>query len=181
MCACLLDYEAPIYAIESGREFFQGSLVAQILERQRVKELVMDSRFLPMSNKVLEILKPIDTLIVKYQSYSVPISKVLPDFYAFTFHFKVLYTNKVITLAEREYLCALSEDRNLFMYGEAHGFLYLLDHRFTGEGLPRVNCCQLEDLLLNSPSEENTPVDDERQMHMLSELNQFFILCRRQK
>ena len=82
---------------------------------------------IPMLKMALAILKLIDALIEKYQSDSVTIFEVLLNFCALPVHFKVLYTNKVITLEERECLCALLGDRFQFMYGEAHRFSYLLN------------------------------------------------------
>ena len=70
-----------------------------------MKELVTDLILILILKKKMEILKPIDLLIVKYQSDSVSIYKVLPNFNVLLVHFKELYTNKVITLAERKYLC----------------------------------------------------------------------------
>ena len=100
MRASLLGSEDPIYAIVNSCDFVQGSLVAQRLERQRVKELVMYQTFILMLNKALEILKPIDELILKCKSDSVPIYVVLPNFHALPVHFKVLHTNNFITLKE---------------------------------------------------------------------------------
>ena len=63
------------YTCDTKRKFFfKGSLVAQRLERQKMKELVIDLRFIPMLNNALVILKTIDVLSVKYHSDSIPIS-----------------------------------------------------------------------------------------------------------
>ena len=132
ICASLLESEAPIYAIISGREFVQVSSVAQILEHQQVKELVTHSSFIPMLKKALKMLKLIAALIVKYQSDSVHISEVLPNFCVLPVHFKVLYTNKVITQAERDYLCALLGYQFQFMYEDTHRLSYRINPCFIG-------------------------------------------------
>jgi hypothetical protein len=48
-------------------------------ERERSKGIIDNSKFRDLLIKSLAILKPIDALIVKYQSDAVPVSDVVPD------------------------------------------------------------------------------------------------------
>jgi hypothetical protein len=48
------------------------------------------------------------------------------------------------------------------MYGVAHGLSYLLDPRHIGDGLPADSRSSLEEVLINSPVDNVTPIDDGR-------------------
>jgi hypothetical protein len=114
---------------------------AQKAERLRIKNIIVSDNFSPLLEKSIAILKPIDELIVKYQSDQVTISEVLPDFHALPAQFARL---QCAAVQEINFLQNASKDRLQFMYGKAHGHLYLLDPRFLGEGLPPGNRVELE-------------------------------------
>jgi hypothetical protein len=48
------------------------------------------------------------------------------------------------------------------MYGVAHGLSYLLDSRHIGDGLLADSQSSMEEVLINSPVDDVTPIDDDR-------------------
>jgi hypothetical protein len=48
------------------------------------------------------------------------------------------------------------------MYGVAHDLSYLLDPRHIGDGLPMDSQNSLEEVLINSPVDDVTPIDNGR-------------------
>ena len=123
----------------------------------------------------MAILRPLDRLIVKYQSDKIPISEVLPDFLNLQTEFKILHNDKVITTGERDYLIKLAEQRVDFMYDAAHGVSYLLDPVLLGGGMPSANRCSSQDALINKPIDDEQPVDDAHRRHIYLEYPKFKI------
>jgi hypothetical protein len=180
MFVSLLASERIIHAIVTAREFVVGT-TAQKAERQKIKELITDDNFIRMINKALGILKPIDALIVKYQSDKVPVSEGFPDFYLLPERFVALRAAQVIADVELQYLTMLAANRFKFMYGTAHGLSYLLDPRHRREGLPPESRRQLEDALIITPADDQTAVDEKRQRELFSEFTDFVIETRKEK
>ena len=78
MFSSLLDSERDLYALDTERDFVKGSF-AQKSKCAKVKEIVMNDRFVDMLRKALKLLIPIDWLNIKYRSDKVPISDVGPE------------------------------------------------------------------------------------------------------
>ncbi len=121
-----------------------------------------DDAFVNNLRKALAILAPIDALIIKYQSDKVPISEVMPDFHNLPKEYKKVMSSSIITRQEFEYLVVLAQRRFQFMYGVAHGLLYLLDPQHIGDGLPADPRSSLEEVLINNPVDDVTPINDGR-------------------
>ncbi len=122
MFRSLLDGEEALFQLVTGRDFVTGT-AAQKAERQSIADTVANPTFIPLLQKAIEILTPIDAAIVYYQSDDVPISEV-----NMTFLSKLpssISAMKLVSDAERAYLLQLVEKRMLFMYGDAHGIASL--------------------------------------------------------
>ncbi|KAH6576375.1 hypothetical protein BASA81_017429 [Batrachochytrium salamandrivorans] len=168
MCQRLLNSKSHLHTISSARDFIKGT-AAQQAERQKVKDIIADNQFVAKLKKALAIMVPLNRLIVKYQSDKVFISEVMPDFHALPKEFKTLLDFKIITQNEFEYLSSVSHAQFLFLYGTAHGLLYLLDSFLLGEGLPSDIRNDLETALFETPVDNVThPVTRERRLFTCS-------------
>jgi hypothetical protein len=61
------------------------------------------------------------------------------------------------------------------MYGVAHGLSYLLDPRHIGNGLPADSRSSLEEVLINSPIDDVTPIDDGCKEKLYIQFTTYFI------
>lgn len=180
MCQSILDSERQLHTIVSARNFVTGT-AAQKAERERIKTIISNRNFVDQLEKCLIILKPIDTLIVKYQSDNVAISEVFPDFHALPEKFKKMFDNHNITESELGYLVKLSQQRFQFMYGTAHGLAYLLDPRFLGDGLPQQQRRALEETLISTPIADDGTISEQTKEELYTQFTAFFILASQDK
>ena len=114
----ILDSERLIYSIITERDFIAGT-VKQKAVRQHLRDIVTKDNFMCLLEKALKILEPINALIVKFQSDSVPVSKVVTAFNNITNEFQSL--TAWLTTAKIKYFKQLAANRFEFMYGDAHG------------------------------------------------------------
>jgi hypothetical protein len=122
VCLSLLESERHLHAIVTARDFVQGT-AAQNSERLKIREVVTDDNFVENLKETLDILEPLDKLIVKYQSDKVPISEVTHDFHALLDAFMKSFAADIITRMQLGYLVLLSKRRFQFMYGAARWFV----------------------------------------------------------
>ena len=101
MAKTLLASERHIYALVSGRNFIQGT-ASQKAQRSEVRTTVTDERFVEKLENMMAILRPLDRLIVKYQSDETPISEVLLDILNLQTEFKIFHNDNIITTEERD-------------------------------------------------------------------------------
>jgi hypothetical protein len=179
MLQSLLDSERHLREAVTAGDFIQGT--APQKEQTSVYAIVTDDGFVESLKKSLAILRAIDRLIVKYQSDKVPISELTPDFNGLPVEFAKLLRDNVITDEEQVCLCTLAARRYNFMYGEAYGLSYLLDPRFLGETMSWQTRCDLENLLVNTPADDTTPVDDRRKELVSLEYARFKIAAEKER
>lgn len=180
MCSTLLESERHLHAIVSGRDFVVGS-AAQKAEKLRVKNTVIHDDFIPNLRKALAILGPLDCLIVKYQSDKVPISEVIPDFKSIVIKYEKLCRSEIIDQAEYDYLVFLTNYRFEFMSSEAHGLSCILDPRYLGSYLSPATRLELEDILVNTPIDDDDPGDDERKEKLFVQMTEYLIAAAQEK
>ena len=177
----LLMSERILHAIVTARDFIKGT-AAQKAERTRIKGVITSDNFIALLTKSLAILIPIDTLIVKYQKDSVSVSEVWPDFDALPDQFAKLQLDGHASAEEVNYLIMLLKSRYQFMYGKAHGLAFLLDPRFAGEEGPETtNRGELENILLDTPMDDQTPVDDARREVLYLQFTSYTISAMKEK
>jgi hypothetical protein len=169
-----------MHAIVSARDFSKGTAV-QKAERTWIKEVITKEDYVTMLEKSLAILKPIDFLIVKYQSDSVPVSEVLQDFNDLPMKFRSLQNSGHANIAEVNYLVQRAESRYKFMYGRAHGLAFLLDPRFIGQGLIPAQRTELENILIDIPQDNHTPVDQARREAIYMQFTNYVISATKEK
>jgi hypothetical protein len=61
------------------------------------------------------------------------------------------------------------------MYGVAHGLSYLLDPRHIGDELPADSQSSMEEMLINTPVDDVTPIDDGRKEKLYIQFTTYFI------
>ncbi len=175
MCQSLLDSEQHLHTIVNQRDFLTKGGASQKSDRTQIKEFVSDALFLVDLKKSIAILTPLDALIVKYQSDSVPISEVIPDFNKLPKQFETLRALGTINPAECSYLNNLAVSRLKFMYGKGHGMAYLLDPQMLGDELPIQEKSNLEMELFLTTKDNVTPTNEERQEQLFVEYTNFVI------
>ena len=141
--------EEVLHQIVNAREFIDGS-AAQKVKRQEVKDIICNVSFPNNLTKSIAILTPIQQGIVKFQSDKIALSEVYR-------HFAVtmpqMYRSIDCLLGnELLYLLRLVESRLDFMYGEALGLSYILDHNYLAEGMCALHRQDAEDMLYKSGS-----------------------------
>jgi hypothetical protein len=105
----------------------------------------------------------------------------MPDLHGLPTEFAKFYAGNVVTAEEWEYLIKLATYHFQFKYGDLHGLSYFLDPVVLGEGLPSLNRCSLEDLLINPPTDDAQPVDDQCNEQLYLEYKQFKIAVTKEK
>ncbi|KAI2510962.1 transposase [Fragilaria crotonensis] len=149
MTKTLLAAEEVLLQLVSSRDFVRGT-AAQKAERQDILNTIGNPTFVPYLSKMIEMLSPIDSAIVYYQSDSVPISEVYR-----TFSSKLPLSIHAMTLIngpERQYMLNLITKRMSFMYGDAHGIAYVLDPRYLGMDMSPDQRIEVEDMIYSHPT-----------------------------
>lgn len=75
----VLDSKAILHNLVCERDFIGGT-AAQNAERTRIKYILIDLSFKTNLNESLELLRPIEKRVVKYESDCCSVSKILPHF-----------------------------------------------------------------------------------------------------
>jgi hypothetical protein len=176
----ILSSERIIYSLVSSRDFIQGNS-KQKEERTTIRDIVIRQDFLDTLKKSISILLPIDRLVVKYQSDSVPISEILVDFGDLIQDFTQLHDSEQISDTEKDYLRRLCKQRYEFMYGDSHGLSYLLDPRYIGERLSIEKRKDLENLLFAFPLSDSDPQQQESMIKIYQQYTQFVISAQAEK
>jgi hypothetical protein len=99
----------------------------------------------------------------------------MSDFHNLPEEYKKVMSSNIITRQDFEYLVVLAQQRFQFMYGVAHGLSYLLDPRHIGDRLPADSRSSLEEVLINSPVDDVTPIDDGCKEKLYIEFTTYFI------
>ena len=128
----VLDSENFIYSIVTARDFNNSVTLTEVqkIDRTRILNFVSRVNFKEMLVEGIEICKPIDELIVQFQSSRVPLSVVYDRFDRLSESY-IGITNE----QKRAYINGRIEHYWALCYGKAHAVAYLLDPRFIGERL----------------------------------------------
>ena len=179
----LLKSENVLLNIVQGRNWLLTGTADQRAKRSKVHDVIADVAFLQNLKKSIAILKPIDELIVYFQSDRVPLSDVYNAFVRLPNVFKNVHE---INNVEKAYLCDLVRSRLEFMYGHAHGVAYALDPRYLCEGIIIDDdgndfSDELEDFIVSFPANDHDDVDDARKVLMSREYTAFRLFAGYQK
>ena len=124
----LLQSEAPLHTIVNDRDFLSGM---KIEEKTQLKFFISHENFPSYLRKCLAILKPIDSLIVKYQSNMTPLSDVYHDFWEL--ENEKFKEEDLLKEEEKTFLSSVAKRRFEFICTPAHGMAYVLDPRYLGK------------------------------------------------
>ena len=126
----LLKAEEVLQAIVTHREFELGGRPQQQTQKIFIKGLITDSNFVPYLQQSIKILQPINSHLIFCEDDKYPISEGFQCFNVLTDIFEESSTLKE---DEKKYLVKVTDARARFIYGDAHGFGNLLDHRYLGD------------------------------------------------
>jgi hAT family C-terminal dimerisation region len=174
----VLTSEHILHAIVNQRDFMSTvNTIVHKAECERIKGTIDNSKFRDLLIKSLAILKPIDALIVKYQSDAVPVSDVLPDFHQLPKQFEE-QARELLYDEELNYLVALCKNRFRFQYGDAQGLSYLLDPLYIGHSLSQESRRQV---LTSTFLDGTMPTSDEHKKDVLVQCDEYRISATKEK
>jgi hAT family C-terminal dimerisation region len=173
MFLCLKQSEDILRDIVQDENWISTGTPALCRERMHIMLIIGSTQFGPNLRKALAILKPIQHLIVKYQSDSVPISEVLPDFQGLSTAFTKIRNSSIIDDHELAYLLSLVTTRGQFMHGKGHALANLLDPRFRGSAYDEVTQNSKLIILTRTPIEDKQVVTDETEVIIYDEYMDF--------
>jgi hypothetical protein len=177
----VLKSEHILHSIVNQRDFVSSvNTVVHKAERERIKGIIGNSKFRDLLIKSLAILKPIDALIVKYQSDAIPVSDALPDFHQLPKKFEG-QAGDFLCDEELHYLVAICKNRFNFLYGDAHGLSYLLDPLDIGHSLTQLERNSLEDKLTSTCIDGTVPTSDQHKKDVLMHCDQYRISATKEK
>jgi hypothetical protein len=123
----------------------------------------------------LQILIPVDRLILKYQSDNVPVYEVMPGFHALPEEVQKLYAANLVTEDELNYLVMLTAKHFQFMFSVAHGLSDMLDPHNLGHSLSTLSYHNLEITLFESPEDKVTPSNASQHELLYMKYTKYFI------
>lgn len=151
-CESLLESEALLLQLVSSRDFAKGKSRSQNIQRTKVRNIIADAKFVPNLRKVVLILQPIDSLITKYQSDTVPLSDIFRDFKELV----VKYEEAGLTRNEKDFILENVQSRARFLMSGVHNLAYLLDPRYYGTELSTAEQNEAEAIIRDlSPGKED--------------------------
>jgi hypothetical protein len=180
ICQTLMGSKCHLHIVVTARDFMKG-LYSQKAECRRVKVAFSNNCFVKDLKTALQILVPIDRLIVKYWSDKVPVSEVLPNILALPEEFQKLFAANLVTEDELNYLVMLTVKHIQFTSGVAHGLSYMLDPRHLGHILLTLSCHNLKNTLFESPEDKVTPSNASQHKLLYMEYTKFLIATSQQK
>lgn len=153
-CESVLGAEHVLRAIVTSDEFLQVKKKSQKKTRTQTKRFFLEGQplkfpfsfylgtLIPNLKKIVAILKPIDELIVKFQSDSISLSEVFPELHDLTLYYTSLVTQGTLNRNESSLCSRRVKARKEFLVSSPHEMSYLLDPRFFGSGyfsLAKIN------------------------------------------
>ncbi len=155
----LLHSEAPLHTIVNDRDFISGG---KIEEKTQLKFFISHENFPYYLRKCLAILKPVDSLIVKYQSNTTPLSDVYHDFWEL--ENEKFQNEDLLKEDEKTFLSNVARRRFDFICTPAHGMAYVLDPRYLGKHMTFR-------ALMDFKKRICTDEDPYKPIHMMQQLN----------
>lgn len=131
-CESVLGAEHVLRAIVTSDEFLQVKKKSQKKTRTQTKRFFLEGTLIPNLKKIVAILKPIDELIVKFQSDSISLSEVFPELHDLTLYYTSLVTQGTLNRNESSLCSRRVKARKEFLVSSPHEMSYLLDPRFFG-------------------------------------------------
>ncbi|HEY9300046.1 MAG TPA: DUF domain-containing protein, partial [Phormidium sp.] len=149
-------------------DFVSGTKL-QKEKKEQVKNFILEDDFVDMLQHSIEMIKPIDELLVKFQSDLVPVSEVYENFINLTVPY-----NEMSTLNQKmkDYVYNAVTNRYALMEGKSHRLAYLLDPRYLGEHMSAQELEQAEEELFTFPDYSGKS-DKARQDELLKQYTAF--------
>lgn len=159
LCASLEDlvkHEKMLYTVVARRDFVDASTPAEQEKLKRVQDFVLGETFLREVVNSLDILRPLQQQLKRFEDDRPPLSQVVPCFIDLL---AVYHSMEWVSKKEKALIFSCINERLHAIYGVSHGVASMLDPLYLGQVLDDQKKQEVEAFMVRFCEHEGHTVD----------------------
>lgn len=142
----ILKAEKELYAIVSRRDFVDARSINEQETLKRIQDFVLGETFVQDLVNALNILRPLQEQLARFESDRASMSQVYP---AFLQLLEAYASMEGVNKKEKALISSCVNERFNAIYGDTHGVAYMLDPLFLGRNMDPVKKQEVENFIVS--------------------------------